>query len=97
MRLGLFPYKSGLMLMVPAVALGVIALVCALAWLFSALRRNQGEGKRVGLCTLIGALALLWPPLHTVYTGFTTAPVNDVTSDPKTRRSLWRWRRAGPG
>ena len=96
-RLGLFPFKSGLTLMTPAVALGVIALVCALAWLFSALGRNQGEGKRIGLIALIGAILLLWPPLHTVYTGFTTAPVNDVTSDTENPPQFVVLARRGPG
>ncbi len=47
--LGLFAYKTGLTLMVPAVAMGIIALICALAWMFRALKRNQGEGRRIGL------------------------------------------------
>ena len=68
--------------MVPAVAMGLIALTCALAWMFTALKRNQGEGKRIGFAALIGALLLLWPPLHTLYVGVTTAPINDVSSDP---------------
>ena len=65
-RLGLFPYKSGLTLMVPAVALGVmLALICALAWLFSALKRNQGERQAHRPGRIDGRFAaLLWPPLH---------------------------------
>jgi hypothetical protein len=81
-RAGLIAYQSGLTLMVPAVAMGLIALVCALAWLFTALRRNRGEGRRIGLTAFLGALLFLWPPLHSFYTGLTSAPVNDVTSDP---------------
>jgi len=82
-RAGLLTYKSGLTLMVPAVAMGLIALVCALAWLFRALKRNQGEARRIGLIAFFGALLFLWVPLHTLYTGLTSAPVNDVTSDPE--------------
>lgn len=81
-RLGLMPYQSGLTLMVPATALGAIALLCALAWLFSALKHNEGTAKRSGLFALAGSLALLWPPLHALYSGFTTPPIHDVTSDP---------------
>ena len=34
-RLGLMPYPQGLGLMTPAVALALVALLCALAWLIS--------------------------------------------------------------
>jgi hypothetical protein len=96
-RLGLFAYKTGLTLMVPAAALGMIALICALAWMFRALKRNQGEGKRIGLFTLIAALLFLWPPLHTVYIGFTTAPINDVTTNPEDPPQFVTLARRGPG
>jgi hypothetical protein len=81
-RLGLIPYQSGLMLMVPATAIGLIALVCALAWLSSALKHNEGSGRRSGLIALAGSLAFLWPPLHALYGSVTLPPVHDVTSDP---------------
>ena len=96
-RAEFFAYKSGLTLMVPAVALGLIALVCALAWLVRALKRNHGEGKRIGLIALCGTLLFLWTPLHTLYTGFTTAPVNDVTTDPEDPPAFVALARRGPG
>src|SRR5580704_11759229 len=77
-RLNLFSFKSGLTLMVPASALGLIALICALAWMARALKRNQGEGRRIGLTALIGSLLLLWSPLHTVYRGFNAPPIHDA-------------------
>ena len=82
-RLGLMPYQSGLGLMVPAVVLGLIALFCALAWLSSALRNNEGTGRRLGMTALIGSLLLLWPPLHTQYEGFTAPPIHDATTNPE--------------
>ena len=96
-RLGLLAYNTGLTLMVPAVALGLIALICALAWLLRALKRNQGEAKRIGLIAFIGALLFLWVPLHTLYTGFTTAPINDVTSDSDDPPVFVALAKRGPG
>ena len=82
-RLKLMPYSSGLALMTPAVAMALIALICALAWLASALGRNQGAGKRAGLIALFGSLLLLWPPLHALYGGLTSPPIHDATTDPE--------------
>lgn len=96
-RLDMFEYKTGLTLMVPAVALGLIALVCALAWLMRALKRNQGEAKRIGLIALCGTLLFLWVPLHTLYTGFTTAPINDVASDTDDPPAFVALAKRGPG
>ena len=81
-RLGLMPYASGLNLMVPAVGLGLVALTCALAWLFSALKNNEGDAKRIGLAALMGSIALLWSPLHALYDGISSPAIVDVTSDP---------------
>ncbi len=36
-------------------------------------------------------------PLHTVYTGFTTAPINDVTSDPENPPQFVALAARGPG
>src|SRR5579862_1208362 len=81
-RLGLMPYARGLSLMTAVVAVGLIALLSALAWLFSALKHNQGDAKRLGMAALIGSVALLWPPLQALYDGATSPPVVDVTSSP---------------
>jgi hypothetical protein len=82
-RLERFGYATGLMLMTPATGLGLAALVLSLAWLFSALKHNEGGDQRVGLIALIGSLLLLWPPLHALYAEFTTAPIADATTDPE--------------
>jgi hypothetical protein len=71
-----------LALMLPAMALGLAALVLALLWLRSALARNAGEGKRLGLIALIGSLAFLYSPVTYVYYGYTQLPIHDVTTDP---------------
>jgi hypothetical protein len=82
-RLGAATIKEGETLMIPATALGLLALAAALLWLRSAIARNMGDGKRIGMIALIGSLAFLTPPLGYVYTGFTALPIHDMTSDPE--------------
>jgi uncharacterized protein DUF1499 len=82
-RLGQFSDSAGSNLMVPAVGLGLLALALALAWLYSALSRNQGAGKRMGLIALLGALAFLYSPAMYVYYGFAALPIHDATTDPE--------------
>jgi fatty-acyl-CoA synthase len=82
-RLGLVSDSAGSTLMIPAIALGLLALGLALLWLRSALARNSGEGKRLGLITLIGSLAFLYSPLSYVYYGFVSLPIFDATTDPE--------------
>src|SRR5690242_15384075 len=40
-RLGYFPYATGLSVMWPATGLGLVALICAFLWLRSAIARNE--------------------------------------------------------
>jgi len=82
-RLGALPFDSGLALMAGATALGLIALLLALIWLFRALSSNQGAGKRAGLAAIFGSLLLLWPPLHTLFMGMTSPAIHDATTDPE--------------
>lgn len=82
-RSGALPLESGEALMIPATGLGLLALAAAALWLRSAIARNAGEGKRIGMIALVGALVFLYPPLKYVYTGFTSLPIHDITSDPE--------------
>jgi hypothetical protein len=82
-RTGAATIKSGETLMIPATALGLLALIAAALWLRSAIARNMGDGKRIGMIALVGSLAFLWPPLSYVYAGFTALPIHDITSDPE--------------
>ena len=82
-RLGLLTDKGGRSVMLPATALGLAALTLAFLWLRSALARNEGEGKRIGLIALVGSLVFLYPPLSYVYYGFTMLPIHDATTDPE--------------
>ncbi|HEX4634579.1 MAG TPA: DUF1499 domain-containing protein [Rhizomicrobium sp.] len=81
-RLGFLTDRAGSVVMIPAVVLGVVALVMGLLWLRSALAMNSGEGKRLGLVGLLGALVFLYPPLSYVVYGFTALPIHDATTDP---------------
>jgi hypothetical protein len=69
--------------MIPATLLGLAALALALAWLRSALARNAGEGKRLGLIALIGSLAFLYSPITYIYYGYKLLPIHDITTDPE--------------
>ena len=81
-RLGLIPYRTGVMVMWPATGLGLVALASALLWLKSAIGRNEGTAKRIGMIALLGSLVFLYPPLSTVYRGFTEMPIHDASTDP---------------
>lgn len=82
-RLGGMAFSAGLKLMAPAVGLGLIALAAALVWLFSALKNNEGTGRRLGLIALVGSVALLWPPLSSLVHGSNAPPIHDATTDPE--------------
>lgn len=82
-RMGAAPIKTGETLMIPATALGLVALMAAALWLRSAIARNAGDGKRIGMVALIGSLVFLWPPLSYLYYGVTSLPIHDITSDPE--------------
>ena len=82
-RAGTVSFDAGIQIMTLSVVVGLIALILALIWLAAALRRNRGEGKRAGLAAFLGALVLLYVPLHSAYQGLQAPPVHDVTTDPE--------------
>lgn len=82
-RLGLLTDKAGSTLMIPATVLGLVALVLALSWLRSALARNAGDGKRIGLIALLGSLVFLYSPVTYVYYGYKLLPIHDITTNPQ--------------
>jgi hypothetical protein len=96
-RLGMLPFESGLIIMAGGAALGLIALLLALVWLFRALTSNQGAGKRAGLAALFGSLLLLWPPLHTLFMGMTSPPIHDATTNPEDPPRFVALARRAPG
>jgi len=82
-RLGRFGFATGRLVMVPATALALLALGFGLAWLKSAIGRNEGAAKRTGLAALLGSLLFLWPVADYVWQGATGLPVSDVTTAPE--------------
>ena len=82
-RSNMLSFAAGLEVMTASVALGLIALALSLVWLVFALRHNRGVGKRAGLTAFLGALALLYVPLHTAWEGLKAPPLHDVTTDPE--------------
>ena len=82
-RLDLLSDATASSLMIPATALGAVALLLALIWLRAALGSNRGAGKRLGLTALVGALVFLYQPLSYVYAGFSSLPIHDATTDPE--------------
>lgn len=81
-RLGRIAYGQGLLLMAPATMLGLVALGLAFAWLRSAVGRNEGTGKRLGLAALLGSLAFLYPPLSNAWYGLTMPAIHDAATNP---------------
>jgi len=82
-RLGQLSDPAATTLMMPATGLGVLALLLALAWLWSALSRNERTGRRLGLIALLGSVALLYFPVTYTYYGFAALPMHDATTDPE--------------
>jgi fatty-acyl-CoA synthase len=82
-RLGLLTDKAGGTVMIPATVLGLAALALALLWLRSALARNAGEGRPLGLIALLGSLAFLYFPISYVYYGYKLLPIHDITTAPE--------------
>ena len=82
-RSGQFGFATGQLVMIPATALALAALVCGLAWLKSAIARNEGTARRTGLVALIGALLFLYPVGGYVLQGWTGLHLSDVTTAPE--------------
>ncbi|HEY4274232.1 MAG TPA: DUF1499 domain-containing protein [Rhizomicrobium sp.] len=96
-RTGFTSFAGGLEIMAGSVAFGVAALGLALIWVVSALKHNRGDAKRAGMTALFGSLILLYIPLHTVYTGWTAAPIHDATTDPDDPPSYVALAKTRPG
>ena len=92
-RLGFFPYATGMVVMWPATGLGLLALAAAIAWLWSAIAKNEGAGKRIGLIALLGSLVFLYPPLSTVWAGSPKCRSTMPAPIPTIRRCSSPWPR----
>ncbi|MBV9991372.1 MAG: DUF1499 domain-containing protein [Alphaproteobacteria bacterium] len=80
-RLRLWDYARGFEILLPGVAIGVLAALAGAYWLGSALRNNNSEGWRWGAVGLIGAIALLWTPLAVAKRAWSAPPIHDISTD----------------
>jgi len=80
-RLGLWLYTTGFQILLPAVVIGAIAFLAGAWWLAAALRNNNSEGWRWGFAGLIGAIALLWTPVHDGIRAYDAPPIHDISTD----------------
>lgn len=82
-RMGQFAFATGQLVMIPAALLALAALLASLAWLRSAISRNEGTAKRTGLVALIGSLLFLYPVGEYLWQGTMGLALFDVTSAPE--------------
>src|SRR5579864_5015976 len=78
---GLWTYKVGLPMILPAVAIGLAALVAGIVWVVTALMRNSGMGARYGVIGLLGAALVLAVPLNGLRLALTSPPIHDISTD----------------
>jgi hypothetical protein len=78
---GLWSYKIGLPLLLPALLLGLIALIAGIVWAVMALVRNSRAGARWGVIGLVGAALVLAIPLNYLRLGLTAPPIHDISTD----------------
>jgi hypothetical protein len=78
---GLWTYKVGLPMILPAIAVGLIALLAGIVWAITALIRNSGLGARYGVIGLVGAVLVLALPLNGLRLGLTSPPIHDISTD----------------
>jgi hypothetical protein len=78
---GIWTYKVGLPLILPAIAIGLAALVAGIVWVITALVRNSSAGARYGVIGLLGALVVLAAPLNGLRLGLTSPPIHDISTD----------------
>ena len=80
-RFGLWDYKVGLDVLLPAIAIGALSAFAGAYWLAAALRNNNSEGWRWGFAGLIGAVLFLWTPLNDARQAYFAPPIHDISTD----------------
>lgn len=78
---GLWTYKVGLPMILPAVAIGLAALVAGIVWAVTALIRNSSQGIRYGVIGLFGAVLVLAVPINGLRLALTSPPIHDISTD----------------
>lgn len=80
-RLGLWNYERGFEILLPAVCIGLVAVLAGAFWLAAALKNNNSEGWRWGFPGLIGAAILVWIPLSDAWRAYEAPPIHDISTD----------------
>ncbi len=80
-RFGFWDFRLGLLMVLPALVVGVIALVAGIAWALTALVRKSGAGARFGVIGLLGAIVVAGIPLNYLRLGLQSPPIHDISTD----------------
>ena len=80
-RFGFWNFGTGFRILIPAVSLGVVALLTGALWLALALRNNNSTGWRWGFAGLIGAAILLFFPARVALRAYDAPPIHDISTD----------------
>jgi hypothetical protein len=80
-RLGWWDLQTGLLVLLPAIAAGAIGFLAGIAWVWSALARNESTGARWGVIGLIGSVIAIGIPLNDARLAFLSPPIHDISSD----------------
>jgi hypothetical protein len=80
-QLRFWEYDTGLTILAPAVVLALIGSLAGLAWIASALRRNDSQGWRYGALGLVGSLITAFIPLNQLRLYVISPPIHDISTD----------------
>ena len=80
-HLGLWNYRYGQRILIPALFLGGTGLIFGTIWLVRALKANRSTGARIGLSGFLGAAVLIGVPAHFALLSVTKPPIHDVSTD----------------
>jgi hypothetical protein len=76
-------YPTGLKILVPGAALGVIGAAAGGLWLIRALRGNDSAGWKFGAIGLAGCLVLAGIPLNQLRLYLISPPIHEISTDPE--------------
>lgn len=80
-RLHAWEYTTGFEVLLPAIAIALLAALAGAYWLAAALRNNNSEGWRWGFAGLVGSILLLWTPLSDAKRAYAAPPIHDISTD----------------
>ncbi len=80
-RAGLWSLDTGMLALAPAIAAGAVGFIAGVAWVWSALARNESTGARWGVIGLLGAAIAIGIPLNDARLAFLSPPIHDISTD----------------